>query len=233
MTSNPRALRLDCVYPGPESRTARAAIWSQQLSVIAKFADGTTRDVTALATYEVSHKEVLSVCRTLGLVTGKKRGPGRGERPLPESPRIGPLHGDRGGRRLRLEQPDGNQLYRQALVAREAEANCRVFPPSDTCDDATFLRRVYLDLTGLLPPTEKARAAPRRSDTATDKRAEADRRVAHERGIRPLTGRLRTADLMRVNSANSGCRRGGPNYSRTGSSVELPHEQALRQDGSR
>ncbi|MFO0821671.1 MAG: DUF1549 domain-containing protein [Gemmataceae bacterium] len=34
--------------------------------------------------------------------------------------------------------------------------------PSGGCDDATFLRRVYLDLTGLLPPAEKAKRLPRR-----------------------------------------------------------------------
>jgi len=29
--------------------------------------------------------------------------------------------------------------------------------PADVCDDTTFLRRVYLDVTGLLPPSQKAR----------------------------------------------------------------------------
>lgn len=56
------------VYPGP-NRVLRSPHLAQQLSVIAKFSDGTTRDVTALATYETSHKEVLSVSDA-GLVTG-------------------------------------------------------------------------------------------------------------------------------------------------------------------
>jgi hypothetical protein len=62
------------VYPGP-NRVLKAPHLAQQLSVLAKFSDGTTRDMTALATYEVSHKDVLSVSDA-GLVTGFKRGQG-------------------------------------------------------------------------------------------------------------------------------------------------------------
>ena len=68
--------------------------------------------------------------------------------------------------------------------------------PSDTCDDATFLRRVYLDLTGLLPPWEKAKAFL--ANTAADKRAKLiDEFLASEEFARYWA--LRAADLMRVN----------------------------------
>jgi hypothetical protein len=41
--------------------------------------------------------------------------------------------------------------------------------PSDLCDDATFVRRAYLDALGILPSADEARQFA--SDPATDKRA--------------------------------------------------------------
>ena len=47
--------------------------------------------------------------------------PGGGERPLPRAPRIGSLHCDRRGERLRVEQPGGSERRRQTR-SREAQA---------------------------------------------------------------------------------------------------------------
>ena len=41
-------------------------------------------------------------------------------------------------------------------------------PPAPLCDDATFLRRLYLDVTGYLPPPEEVRAFL--ADRSGDKR---------------------------------------------------------------
>lgn len=69
--------------------------------------------------------------------------------------------------------------------------------PSGTCDDATFLRRVHLDLTGLLPTADRAKAFL--ADPATDKRAKLiDELLATEEFARYWA--LRTADLMRVSA---------------------------------
>ena len=48
------------IYPGP-SRILRLPHNTQQLNVQATFADGTVRDVTAICTYDISHKDILSV----------------------------------------------------------------------------------------------------------------------------------------------------------------------------
>ncbi|MBP3958085.1 DUF1553 domain-containing protein [Gemmata sp. G18] len=180
------------VYPGP-NRILRAPNLAQQLSVIAKFADGTTRDVTALATYEVSHKDVLSASDT-GLVTGAKRGQG--------AVSVRYLNHLESVHFTMTEEVEGfvwNNPAEANFIDKHVHAKLnqlRVLP-SGTCDDATFLRRVYLDLTGLLPPAKKAKAFL--ADTTADKRAKViDELLASEEFARYWA--LRTADLMRVNS---------------------------------
>ena len=179
------------VHPGP-NRVLRAPHWAQQLSVIAKFADGTRRDVTALATYEVSHKEVLAVS-DVGLVTGAKRGQG--------AVSVRYLNHLESVHFTCTEEVEGfvwNNPAEANFIDTHVHAKLnqlRVLP-SDTCDDATFLRRVYLDLTGLLPPAEKAKAFL--AEPAADKRAKViDELLASEEFARYWA--LRTADLMRVN----------------------------------
>ena len=179
------------VYPGP-NRILRAPNLAQQLSVIAKFADGTTRDVTALATYEVSHKDVLFASDT-GLVTGAKRGQG--------AVSVRYLNHLESVHFTMTEEVEGfawNSPAEANFIDKHVHAKLnqlRVLP-SDTCDDATFLRRVYLDLTGLLPTAEKAKAYL--ADTTADKRAKViDELLASEEFARYWA--LRTADLMRVN----------------------------------
>ncbi len=56
------------------------------------------------------------------------------------------------------QQKDPHALARliDAEVRRKLEQ--AGIPPSPRCDDAEFLRRVYLDLTGVIPTAEKARA---------------------------------------------------------------------------
>jgi hypothetical protein len=186
----PTCLQLT-VYPG-SGRVLSAPHLSQQLSVIAKFADGTTRDVSSLATFDVSHKEVLSVSDS-GLVSGLKRGQGAvSVRYLShlESVHFTVTEEVEGFRWN--NPPEANFIDKHV----HAKLNQLRVLPSDTCNDATFLRRVFLDLTGLLPPAEKARTFL--ADTAADKRVKViDELLASEEFARYWA--LRTADLMRVN----------------------------------
>jgi hypothetical protein len=187
----PACVRLT-VHPGP-GRVLRAPHWSQQLSVIARFADGTTRDVTALATYDVSHKDVLSVSDA-GLVTAHKRG--QGAVSVRYLAHLESVH------LTATEEVKGfvwNDPAEANFIDKHVHAKLRQLSvlPSDTCDDATFLRRVHLDLTGLLPPWEKAKAFL--ADPAADKRAKViDELLASEEFARFWA--LRAADLMRVNA---------------------------------
>ncbi|MCE9566906.1 MAG: DUF1549 and DUF1553 domain-containing protein [Planctomycetes bacterium] len=180
------------VYPGP-SRILRSPHMSQQLSVIANFADGTTRDVTTLATIEVSHKEILSVSDSV-LVTGLKRGQG--------AVSVRYLNHLESVHFTVTEDVPGfvwPSLPETNFVDQHVHAKLKQLQvmPSGSCDDATFLRRVYLDLTGLLPPGEKAKAFL--AETAKDKRSKViDELLESEEFARYWA--LRTADLLRVNA---------------------------------
>ncbi|HEY3788771.1 MAG TPA: DUF1549 domain-containing protein, partial [Urbifossiella sp.] len=187
---SPVATRL-AVYPGPR-RVLRAPHLAQQLSVIATFADGSSRDVTALATYEASHKEILTVSAA-GLVAGLKRGQGA------VSVRF--LNHLESVHFTMTEEVEGfvwNNPAEANFIDRPVHAKLRQLRvlPSDTCDDATFLRRVHLDLTGLLPTANQARAFL--ANPAPDKRSRLiEELLASEEFARFWA--LRTADLMRVN----------------------------------
>jgi len=124
----------------------------QQLRVSARYADGTTRDVTELACYECSD-ETVSISPE-GLVEA----PGGGE---------AGINVRYGGRMVtsRLtfvpaRPPFTFQPFPERnLVDRHVLAKLRTvrIQPSTLCDDSTFLRRVYLDGLGFPPTPEEAR----------------------------------------------------------------------------
>ena len=68
--------------------------------------------------------------------------------------------------------------------------------PSAVCDDAEFLRRVHLDLVGLPPTPDEARAFLK--STEADKRAKLIEQLLTEPAFADLMA-LRWADLLRVN----------------------------------
>src|SRR5690606_4311615 len=67
--------------------------------------------------------------------------------------------------------------------------------PAPLCDDATFLRRVHLDVIGLLPSPEETRAFL--ADTAPDKREQlVDRLLA--RPAFPDVQAMQWAEVLRI-----------------------------------
>ena len=141
------------VRPGPD-RLLRAPFLKQQLSVQAIFSDGSTRDVTDIATYETSNKPVATVDEN-GLVKGAERGLAAITiRYLHhfESVYFTVVHNRPG---FAWNAPKEHNYVDQLVNER---LQLLQISPSDTCPDSVFLRRVFLDLTGLLPTADKARA---------------------------------------------------------------------------
>ncbi len=166
----------------------------QQMLVLARYPDGSTRDVTRDAVFESSVPEVATV-NDQGLIEGVRRGEAAVLVRYEGSYGVGNVvvMGDRSGFAW---QPLEEYNSIDTLVNKKLERVKTL--PSDLCTDSEFLRRVHLDLTGLPPTPEAVRkflADP------------AESRVKRERVIDDLIGSPafvtfwahKWADLLQVN----------------------------------
>jgi hypothetical protein len=138
---------------------------TQQMTVLGKYSDGTLRDVTPLALFQ-SNNSVSADVNDAGLVTAGARGEAfvmaRFSTHTVVSQFIVLPKG------LEYEQQPFEPVnYIDQMVA--AKLNKLRIHPSEQCDDETFLRRVTIDLIGLVPTTEEYAAFL--ADESPDKRA--------------------------------------------------------------
>ncbi len=151
-----------------------AAGESFDLKVTAKFSDGTTRDVTAMASFRSSLPGVAKVTPT-GTVTAGQPG---------QSVLVATFRRLSGVTLAIVPQTLAEpfpELTADNPVDKAVNAKLKLLglPPSPRCGDADFQRRVYLDVIGLLPTPDEARAFA--ADTAPDKRAKLiDRLLARD-----------------------------------------------------
>jgi hypothetical protein len=137
---------------------------SYRLKVLAAFADGSTEDVTQLCSFE-SLDSATATVDSSGTVTGK----GVGDAAIIVRYRAQPALA-----RVLVPRPDGiafpdvkpNNFVDDHVLAKLKRLK---LPPAPLADDATFLRRIHLDVTGELPTPEEARAFL--ADSKADKRA--------------------------------------------------------------
>ena len=126
----------------------------QQMVVLATYSDGAQRDVTSEAFVESSLTETAEVDKR-GLVTAVRRGEAamlaRYEGRYDATALV--VMGDRHGFVWR-DQPANNFVDELAYVKMKRLK----IQPSDLCTDAEFIRRVYLDLTGLPPGVDEVRS---------------------------------------------------------------------------
>jgi hypothetical protein len=126
---------------------------SQQLRVEAEYSDGARRDVTASARYDSLDDGVVSVTPA-GLVTAVGKGQGtvmiRFEGQAATSLFVIPY-----AERVELAGWKNNNFIDELAAEKFRELGIE---PSPLCDDATFIRRAYLDAIGTLPAAEDTRA---------------------------------------------------------------------------
>lgn len=166
----------------------------QQMVVIAHYTDGSRRDVTADAFVDTSEKEIVDV-DTHGLVTAVRRGEAallaRYEGRYAAT--TATVMGDRTGFDW-VDMPEHNWV--DMLVYDKLE-RVKILP-SELCTDAEFVRRVYLDLTGLPPtPHDVREFLADRRPTRTKRDELVDRLIGSDYFVEHWTNKW--ADLLQVN----------------------------------
>jgi hypothetical protein len=194
--------RLDLAAPrvtkieiAPENPVVQQIGARQQMRVVATYSDGSTRDVTAESFVDTGNQDVASVEATALVNTLR-----RGEAPVlaryegAYAATTVTVMGDRTGF-VWSDPPTFNRI--DELVA--AKWKRLKIAPSDLCSDAEFLRRVYLDLTGLPPSSTELRAfVADSSDTRAKREAVIDRLIGSADFVEHWTNKW--ADMLQVNS---------------------------------
>jgi hypothetical protein len=187
----PRVASIDVFPKGP---VVPVIGMKQQMAVLATYTDASVRDVSAEAFIESSNTEVATVDKN-GLVTTVRRGEAamlaRYEGAYAATTLI--IMGDRHGFGWK-DVPEYNFI--DQLVDEKLKA-VKVLP-SGLCTDSEFIRRVYLDLTGLPPEPGDVRAflADQRP-SRTKREALVDKLVGSPDYIEHWTNKW--ADLLQVN----------------------------------
>ncbi|MFT4548305.1 MAG: hypothetical protein ACI8XO_002562, partial [Verrucomicrobiales bacterium] len=192
------------VSPGERIMKFRS---QQQLRVVAVFSDGRRSDVTHLAEFRSNNDALASVDEN-GLVTaGELPGQSAVMARYLGVMQICRLLVPRPGETPDTAFPPQHNFIDEAVDANLRKLNLR---PSELADDATFLRRVYLDIIGTLPTATEAREFLGKQDPG--RRAQLVD-VLLERPEYADYWALKWADLLRVDSDKLG-RRGAYEYYR-------------------
>lgn len=167
----------------------------QQIRIVATYRDGAVRDVTSEAFIESGNTDVATIEQG-GLLTSVRRG---------EAPVLARFEGNYAATTLTVMGDRSGFVWTEPevwgkideLVA--AKWNRMKIQPSELCTDLEFIRRVYLDLTGLPPSAEEVEkfvADPTESRKKRD--ALADRLIGSPEYVDFWANKW--ADLLQCNS---------------------------------
>lgn len=166
----------------------------QRMVAVAHYSDGTTRDVTSLAAFSSNNARTAEV-NEAGVVTGGVRGEayvmarfdthtvGSQVLALPEE--------------LNYSAPEISGNYIDELIGQKLN-QLRVLP-SELCTDEEFLRRVTIDIVGLLPTQDEFEAFVQ--DENPDKRAKLIDRLLERKEFSEIWA-MKWAQLLLVKSDN-------------------------------
>ena len=166
---------------------------TQQMTVLAHYSDGTTRDVTPLTVFQSSN-DVSAAVDQKGLVTAGSRGEafmmarfniftvGIPMVVIPED--------------LKYQRP---QLPANNYVDSHVHNKLHKLrmTPSEVCSDEVFVRRLYLDITGLLPTFEESSAFL--ADASPDKRSKLIDKLLEKKEFTELWV-MKFAELLQIHT---------------------------------
>ena len=184
--------RLEAIEIAPGQRTLQAPARWQQLAVHARFADGSVRDVTRLTVFSSSDTAIASASQT-GLVEFSTKGEAailcryldemRAVRLAYLEPRAD----------FRWSNPPENNFIDTFVDAKLRHLQIL---PAYLCRDDEFLRRISLDVCGVLPTIAEVRSFL--DDKSPDKRAKLIDRLLQRPEYADLWT-LKWSDLLRSN----------------------------------
>lgn len=183
----PRLVRIEAT---PAEKVVFAPDHSVQLSVVAHFSDGSRRDVNRWAIYEPSNLNV--EVDGDGRVTSVRPG---------ETTLTVRYLGEQTPVRLAFVPARPDFVWREPPAHNYIDATLQAkwktlrIQPSELCDDLTYVRRVYLDLTGSIPTSTEAQAFV--TNRAPDKRLRLVDRLLAGPEFADFWA-LKWADLLRV-----------------------------------
>ena len=145
---SPRVTKIEIL---PQDPVVQKLGSRQQMRVVASYADGATRDVTAESFVESGNGDVAAIDSS-GLVTTLRRG---------EAPVLARYEGSYAATTITVMGDRSGFVWKEPaswgkideLVA--AKWKRMKIEPSELCTDLEFVRRVYLDLTGLPPSLQE------------------------------------------------------------------------------
>ena len=186
--------RVQSIQLIPENPVVQQIGSTQQVRVVATYADGSSRDVTSEAFVSSGNGDIVKTDRH-GLVTTFRRG----EAPIlarfegAYASTTVTVMGDRTGFAWK-DVPSNNPIDK---YVSEKWKRMKILP-SELCTDIEFIRRVYLDLTGLPPTSEQVKAfIADKTPTHEKRNALIDKLIGSDDYIDHWTNKW--ADLLQVN----------------------------------
>lgn len=189
--NSPRVTRIELF---PNNPVANQLGSRQQIRVVAHYDDGLQRDVTAEAFITSGNTEVAEA-NSEGLLTAIRRG---------EAPILARYEGSYAvttltvmGKRDEFQWQDVPTWNRIDELVSQKWQRMKI-TPSELCTDEAFLRRVYLDLTGMPPSSDATRDFIADSTESQRKRsALIDKLISSDDYVEYWTNKW--ADLLQVN----------------------------------
>ncbi len=220
---SPRVTKIDL---SPRNPTILLEGGRQQMRVLATYADGQVRDVTQDAFVDTGNMDVAKAEKAGGLLTALRRG----EAPVlaryegSYASTVLTVMGDRSG--FVWQAPPANNKIDE-LVASKLERMKTL--SSALCTDLEFIRRVYLDLTGLPPAPEQVRAfIADASDSRWKREQLIEQLIASEDFTDHWTNKW--CDLLQVNSKFLGAEgaKGFRDWVRDQVARNVPYDQFVK-----
>lgn len=186
----PTCVKVD-VYP--RQRVLKRPAHTQQMIVLAHFSDGSVRDVTRLAVFSSSDEAVATVDDN-GLVAAQDRGESAILVRYLEHMETSYLMFLKDVENFQFTPPSPANYVDELVFEKLKQMQIGV---SEMCADEEFVRRIYLDVIGLLPTAEESQAFL--ADSSPDKRAKLIDQLLERPEYAEFWG-LKWGDLLRVNS---------------------------------